>query len=460
MSKKVISILSAFTALSLVAVCHAAPTGENEKSSPTKTGPKPPPNTNPNNPSKTAPASRPFEAFTGKVNGSKVRLRTQPDLDGKVLKELNKGDLLIIVGENNGYYAVKPPKGTKAYVFRSYVLDNVVEVARVNVRLEPSLEGPVIGYLKAGDRVEGTISSANNKWLEIEPPSTAKFYVAKEYVQSMGSPEVFESTQRRKNEADDLLNNAYTLSQSELRKPFNQINLEGIYQQFNKIIKDYPDFPEQVAKAKEAMDIVQKTYLQKQIAFLESKTQQTEESLQAKQASINAEIEGYQKKLADLEDQLKKEREASSSLLATVETSQPSKSEPSVPVNPSADQPKPSNKDKAVEGPTPQMSYWVPIEDDFYKKWLRSNPPGSRDDFYKAEQYKSVTLTGVIEPFSHTMKNRPGDYVLKVNHLPVAYLYSTRIDLNQHLGRTVKVVAIPRANNHFAYPAYFVLSVE
>lgn len=454
MSKKFTSIVSALTALNLAAICHAVPAGDSEKS--VKAAPNSPATAS-------KAANHPFEAFTGKVNGNKVRMRTQPDLDGKIIKELNKGDLLIIVGENNGYYAVKPPKGTKAYVFRSYVLDNVIEVGKVNVRLEPGLEGQVIGYLKAGDRVEGTISTINNKWLEIDPPSTAKFYVAKEYIQSVGSPAVFESIQRRKNEADDILNNAYSLSQTELRKPFDQINLEQIYQQFNKIIKDYQDFPEQVAKAKEGMDIVQKTYLQKQIAYLESKTQQTEESLQAKQASINAEIEGYQKKLAELEEQLKKERSASNSSDATTEAAEPAKviPEPESSTPPaSISAPPKTTKEQTADAVTPQMAYWVPIEDGYYKNWLRNHPPGSLDDFYKAEQIKSVTLQGTIEPFSHTIKNRPGDFVLKVNNLPVAYLYSTRLNLNTMLGRPVKVIALPRPNNHFAYPAYFVLTVE
>lgn len=400
-----------------------------------------------------------FEAFTGKVTGNKVRLRAQPDLDGKVIRELNKGDLLIIVGENNGYYAVRPPQNTKAYVFRSYVLDNVVEGSRVNVRLEPSIDAPIIAQLTGGERIEGVICPSNNKWYEIPPPANAKFFVAKEYVQEIGNPLVFETIQKRKNEADDLLNKAYSISQSELRKPFNQISLESIYFQFNKILKEYQDFPEQVAKANEAMDLVQKTYLQKQIAYLESKTQQTEQSLQAKQASINAEIESYQKKLADLEEQLKTERNGTQTLASESQKNPPapsfqapSETQPAAPPN--------ITKSIAIPVPTAQLRYWTPIEDGFYRIWLKSNPPAGMNEFYKAEEAKAITLEGVLAPFSANVKNRPGDYVLKVNNVPVAYLYSTKVNLQEKVGKQVKIVAVSRPKNNFAYPAYFVLSAE
>jgi len=425
---------------SLSTVCYAAPQASPPPASQNVKNPKP-------------SNAEAFNAFTGKITGNKVRLRNQPDLDGKVIKDLNKGDYLIVVGENNGYYAVKPPKGTKAYVFRSYILDNVVEGTHVNVRLEPNLEAAIIGQLNSGERVQGTISTINNKWLEIDAPPSARFYVAKEYVQSVGSPDVLDKIQKRRNDVDSLLNSAYSTSQNELRKPFDQISLDQIYQQFNKIIKDYPDFPEQIAKAKEALDIVQKTYLQKQIAFLESKTQQTEQSFKTKQASINAEIEGYQKKLADLEAQLQKERAAASSVVTTLEAPVAQKDSSSS----SPTTPPPAEKKVNI---TSQMNHWVPIEKEYYQLWLKTNPPGTIDDFYKAETAKSITLAGTLEPFSKSINNRPGDYLLKVNNLPAAYLYSTRVDLENYVGQTVKVTAIPRPNSHFAYPAYFVYSVD
>src|SRR6185436_15600633 len=82
---------------------------------------------------KAALVQKPFSPFTGKVKGRKVRLRAQPDLDGRVVRELGGQDMLVVVGEKGDFYAVEPPSGLKAYVFRSFVLDGVVEGNRVNV---------------------------------------------------------------------------------------------------------------------------------------------------------------------------------------------------------------------------------------------------------------------------------------------------------------------------------------
>lgn len=49
------------------------------------------------------------------------------------------------------------------------MLDNTIEGNRVNVRLEPNLEAPIIAQLNAGDKIEGQISALNSKWYEITP---------------------------------------------------------------------------------------------------------------------------------------------------------------------------------------------------------------------------------------------------------------------------------------------------
>ena len=74
-----------------------------------------------------------FKPFTGKVLANKVRIRTEPDLDSHIFRQVDKNELLLIVGENSDFYAVQPPKNTKAYIFRSYILDNIIEASRVNV---------------------------------------------------------------------------------------------------------------------------------------------------------------------------------------------------------------------------------------------------------------------------------------------------------------------------------------
>lgn len=166
-----------------------------------------------------------FTPFTGKIIRNKVRLRLQPNLEGTIIRELDKGELLLVIGEDEDFYLVRPPQDIKAYVFRTYVLDNVVEGKHVNVRLYPELEAPVLGQLNQGETINGVISPLNSKWLEILPPQTAKFYVCKEFMEKIGSAEKLVDIQKRNKEVQSLFETSEEITRLELQKPFTEIVL-------------------------------------------------------------------------------------------------------------------------------------------------------------------------------------------------------------------------------------------
>jgi hypothetical protein len=75
----------------------------------------------------------PISPFTGKVRGTKVRLRLDADVESRIIRELDKNELVTIVGEKGNFYAVHSPVESKAFVFRSF-FDNVVEgIALISV---------------------------------------------------------------------------------------------------------------------------------------------------------------------------------------------------------------------------------------------------------------------------------------------------------------------------------------
>ena len=351
----------------------------------------------------------PFRAFTGKIKAKKVRLRALPDLEGHVIKELNKNDLVSIIGEKNEFWAVSPPQDTKAYVFRSFILDNVVEGNRVNVRLKPDLESPVIGHLNAGERIDGVISALNNKWYEISPPSNTHFYIAKDFVDNIGGPDVKAQFDKRKQAVEQLMDSATLLSKSELRKPYDEIDMERLGRNFKTIINDYQDFPDQVLQAKDALAHLQESYLQRKIEFLEAKASPQEND------------------------------DFSAEKIELVSNNEDTK--------------------KAVE-PTERMKMWAPVEEALYLSWMRMNDERSMQEFYDEQKLGSVALSGILEAYTSPVKNKPGDFILRDKDLPVAYLYSTNHNLQSLVGKKVRVVATPRSNNNFAFPAYYVLSVE
>lgn len=353
-----------------------------------------------------------FKSFTGKVLGSHVRLRTDADVDSQIVKELNKDELLVIVGEKNDFYAVEPPKDTKAYVFRSFVIDDAIEGTRVNVRLAPELDAPVIGHLNTGDKVNGTISSQNSKWLAIEPPSTSKFYIAKEFVDHVGGPEYKAIHDRKQEAVIQLVESANLNMQSELRKPFEEISIEQISSNYQTVINDYQEFPQYVEEAKEKLAALQEAYLQKKLAYLEAKTSQMDKASHFDGSASYAKTQ-----------------------VAT-------------------------NHEEEKFSPTDRMKVWEPVERSLYLSWANMNHAKNMTDFYQEQQMNSTVISGILESYAEPVKKKPGDYILREKGLPVAYVYSTQINLHNYVGKQVNLVAAPRPNNNFAFPAYYVLEVE
>ena len=103
---------------------------------------------------------------------------------------------------------------------------------------------------------------------------------------------------------------------------------------------------------------------------------------------------------------------------------------------------------------------WRNIEYARYLGWTERNPEQPISDFYAEERTSALRLSGEIFSFECDLTARPGDYILKQKGLPVAYLYSTLVDLKELEGKEISLVVVERPNNNFAFPTYFVLAQE
>ncbi len=364
-----------------------------------------------------------FKPFTGKIAANKVRLRVKPDLESHILRQINKNELLLVVGEEADFYAVEPPKNTKAYIFRSYILDDRVEANRVNVRLEPHADAPIIAQMQAGELVKGQICPMNHKWLEIPAPKSTRFYVSKEYVVHAGGPEFLSAMEKRKAQVEELLNGAFLSAEAECKKNFEEMSPQPVIEKFQTVLHSFSDFPEAVATAKEALALLKETYLNKKISYLESKAELS--------PTAKAEL-------------LAKHREESAEFFADA------------PVN--LDQNLWTKRSPKKQSGNPRV--WDTLEESLYLSWTAFHTGKKVDDFYSEQMANASVLTGKVEPYTDPVKDRPGDYLLHKKDGQVAYLYSTHVDLTQYVGKQITLLASPRPNNHFAFPAYFVLKVE
>lgn len=377
---------------------------------------------------------KPFEAFTGKITKNKVRLRLQPNFDGTPLRELNRDQLLLIIDEADDFYAVKPLNDIKGYIYRTYVLDDTIEGTRVNVRTKPDLDAPVIAQMNSGDKVHGHIYNANNKWMEISLPPSARLYVSKEYVEKAGDAGHLARTEKRQEEVVRLLITTKTSSDAELAKSFDAANIDNLVANYQKIISDYKDFPDAVGKAKEYLASLQDAYTKKKIAFLEQQAQNSSKNLEQENKKLNTELESQKTKLAQLEKKIKND--------VAITTPAPDAPPPAqLPFN---------------------MSAWVPVEDQLIIAWGKETGKEDPHQFYEQQKENAITMKGIIDSYNRPVKNKPGDFMLlnASSKLPVAFLYSTQVNLQQYMGHEVTIRVAPRENYHYAFPAYFVLSIE
>ncbi len=346
-----------------------------------------------------------FKTFTGKVKGKKVRLRTQPDLDSSIVKELQRGDYLAIIDDVDDFWVTEAPSDLKAYVFRSFVLDNIVEGNRVNVRLYPNMEAPVLLHLNSGDSIKGEICESNHKWLEIAAPKDSRFYIAKNFIENVGGPEIKQLHEDRLTLVESQLEAAKSFSEEEMKKNYNEINFDQMNHNFQIVIQEYSDFPEFTEKAKDTLSNLQEKFIDKRISYMENKAEQEDAKL------LNASLS--------------------------------------------------SKKDTfLIHSLTDKMKTWEPIEEALYLSWSRVHEAREVSDYQLEQKIAAERISGILEPYLAPIKSKPGDYVLRHNDLPVGYVYSTVINLQNLVGKKVSLIGSPRPNNNFAFPAYFVIGVD
>lgn len=348
-----------------------------------------------------------FKSFTGKVLGNNVRMRTSPDLDSHIVSELLKDDYVVVTAEKGEFYAVEPPSEMKAYIFRGFVIDDVVEGDRVNVRLAPDRDAPIVGHHSTGDKIAGKICDNHPKWLEINVPAATCFYVSKEYIEYAGKPEMKVVHDKRKDAVKQLFEATELLTQKEMLKPFNEIDSDRIVHNLQTIINDYADFSTYVDQSTKALAQFQEDYLHRKIAYLEAKASKLDHG--------SGKHEIYE--------------------IANKSTHE-------------------------YVSPTDRMKIWEPVEEALYLSWSAMHHAKTMDDFYQDQKLKGQTISGILEAYKDPIKSRPGDYILKERDVPVGYVYSTHVNLEDLVGKRVNLIVSPRENNNFAFPAYYVLDAE
>jgi len=352
------------------------------------------------------PSNPGWSPATYRVARERARMRNRPDLESTVIAELHRDDLVYAEGQAGDFYSIRPPVGTKAFVFCSYVENGIVRADNVNVRLAPTLDAPIIGRLHKGDSIKSSGSSADQQWLEIECPDSIRFYVSQALLEEVGSADIYADLAPRQAEAKHMLEKAEAIVAQQVHNSYDQMRLEEPTKLLSYVIDNFTDLKLMSGRAKTLLNQLNEDYAAKKVAYLE----------------------GSETPIKSLSPEIAKSLE-----LLHEHTS----------IN-----------------ITDKMRRWEPMERSLIQGWLALNPGQTPHDFYLEEQRVAKEIIGVLEPSSSSARNCPGDYILRANAVPVAFLYSTVVNLQEAVGHQVRLTVSPRPNNNFAFESYFVHQMD
>ncbi len=127
----------------------------------------------------------------GRVTATSLRVREAPTTDSAVIDGFRQGDIVTIVGTQNGWYQVRLPDGRLGFVSALYIdiqppttvvtRTGYITGDRVRVRQSASTGSAILEHVNRGDTVM-VHGEAENGWFHVELANGVKGYISADYV--------------------------------------------------------------------------------------------------------------------------------------------------------------------------------------------------------------------------------------------------------------------------------------
>jgi uncharacterized protein YgiM (DUF1202 family) len=145
--------------------------------------------------------------FAGVITGGKVNVRAGANLNFEIIGRLERGDRVIVLGAENGWYRIEMPAAASVYVNAAYLKKEgegipgtyLVTGNKVNVRAGPGLNFNVLGQVGDGDRITVT-GIESGEWYRIRPPEGCSSWVYRDFVEFHSSIEEYYREKREEEE--------------------------------------------------------------------------------------------------------------------------------------------------------------------------------------------------------------------------------------------------------------------
>jgi uncharacterized protein YgiM (DUF1202 family) len=127
----------------------------------------------------------PVFPLAGEIAGDAVNVRSGPGTNYSIIIKLNKGDEVVVLGEEFGWVRIEVPPATFSWVSARFVErgeenQGTITANRVNIRAGSGTDFDVLGQVNRGDIVE--IVDEVEQWYKIKPPAAAKAWVHSDYI--------------------------------------------------------------------------------------------------------------------------------------------------------------------------------------------------------------------------------------------------------------------------------------
>jgi SH3-like domain-containing protein len=123
-----------------------------------------------------------------RVLADRVNLRARPVTSSEVVGQVSEGETLEVVSIDDQWAEIIPPPRIDAWVASEFVVDGQVVVSKLNARSGAGINYNVIGTFAKNDRV--TRRGSFGEWLKVAPPSDARLYVSREFLDLMAPDKV------------------------------------------------------------------------------------------------------------------------------------------------------------------------------------------------------------------------------------------------------------------------------
>jgi SH3-like domain-containing protein len=129
--------------------------------------------------------------FMGMITEDAVRIRADSTITSEIIGTVDKGQTVEVIRELYGWYKIKLPQTTVAFISKKFLSYIGAESARinadrVNIRLQANTSSPIIGKVSANELVK--ILEDHGEWAKIQAPSNTFGWIHTKFVTRNTTP--------------------------------------------------------------------------------------------------------------------------------------------------------------------------------------------------------------------------------------------------------------------------------